>query len=203
MRVMQIEPLDKRRRKVLLEEGFALVLYGGEIKRYHIEEGGELSQEAYDEIVGTILCRRARERMVHLLKASDKTEEQLRRKLKEGWYPEPAIEAAIAFAKEHRYIDDAAYTERYIRYRGTSKSRRQITYELQQKGIDRETIAGCLEDLPIDEAQIVRSYLKKKGLEGAELSVEERRKVGAALGRKGISWEIIRKVLDTGDEWES
>lgn len=202
MRVMQIEPLDKRRSKVLLDEGFALVLYGGEIRRYHIEEGGELSQEAYDEIVGVLLRRRARERMVYLLKASDKTEAQLRRKLKEAWYPEPAIEAAITFAKEHRYIDDVRYAERYIRCRGTRMSRRQITYELQQKGIDRETVAGCLEYFPIEEEQLVRSYLKKKGLDGRDLSVEERRKASMALGRKGISWEIIRKVLDDNNQWD-
>lgn len=186
-----------------MDEGFALVLYGGEIRRFHIEEGGELSREAYDEIVGGILCRRARERMIYLLKASDKTEAQLRRKLKEGGYPEPAVEAAITFAREHRYIDDAGYAERYIRSRGTRMSKRQIAYDLQQKGIDREIIAGCLEEFPIQEDRIVRSYLKKKGLDGRDLSPEERRKAGMALGRKGISWEIIRKVLDDGGEWDT
>ena len=203
MRIVQIEPLDKRRRKVLLDEGFAFVLYGGEIRRYQIEEGGELSRDTYDEIVNSILCRRARERMLYLLKASDKTEAEVRKKLTQAWYPEPAVEAAVAFAKQHRYIDDAGYAERYIRCRGTRKGRRQIAYELQQKGINREVIEQCLEVIPIDEERVVRSYLKKKGLEGRDLSPEERSKAGMALGRKGISWEIIRKVLDDDGQWDT
>ena len=45
MIVSGITPADKRRSKVYLDGSFAFVLYNGEIKRFHIEEGEELAQE--------------------------------------------------------------------------------------------------------------------------------------------------------------
>lgn len=196
MKVIGIEPLDKRRRKVILDEGFALALYGGELRRYDIREGGELAPEVYEEIISTVLCRRARERMVYILKASDKTEAELRNRLKEAYYPEAAIEAAILFGREHHYIDDTRFTEQYIRYQGRKKSRRQLVCELQQKGVDRDIITRCLEACPVDESEQARTYLRKKGLEGRALSREEQQKAGMALARKGISWEVIRGILE-------
>ena len=59
MTVTEITPLDKRRSKVILDEDFALALYNGEIKRYHIETGEELPEETYREIMEEILLKRA------------------------------------------------------------------------------------------------------------------------------------------------
>ncbi len=106
MTVTEIVPVDKRRSKVILDDDFTLVLYRGELKRYFIEEGSEISEEVYQEIVKEILYKRARERVLFLLKSSDKTEQELRRKLKEGFYPQEVIDYAIHFLKEHRFIND-------------------------------------------------------------------------------------------------
>lgn len=195
MKVLAIEPLDKRRRKVLVEEGFALILYGGEIKQYNIKEGGELSPETYEEIVSTVLVKRARERMVYILKGSDKTEGQIRCKLREALFPEPVAEAAILFGRQHHYLDDVRYTERYIERQGKTKSQKQLRYELAQKGVGREIVDRCLEECPVDESEQVRSYLRKKGMEGRLLGREERQKAGMALARKGLPWEVIRSVM--------
>ena len=81
MIVSGITPADKRRSKVFLDGSFAFVLYNGEIKRFHIEEGEELAQELYSQIMDEVLCRRARERMLHLLKSTSRTELEIRRKL--------------------------------------------------------------------------------------------------------------------------
>ena len=78
MTVTEIIPLDKRRSKVILDEDFALALYNGEIKRYHMEAGEDLPEETYREILEEILLKRAVERVCYLLKSSDKTELELR-----------------------------------------------------------------------------------------------------------------------------
>ena len=116
MTVTEIIPLDKRRSKVILDEDFALALYNGEIKRYHMEAGEELPEETYREILEEILLKRAVERVCYLLKSSDKTEQELRQKLKDGYYPGEAIDYAIEFLKKHRYINDEEYGRRYVEY---------------------------------------------------------------------------------------
>ena len=195
MTVTEIVPVDKRRSKVILDDDFTLVLYRGELKRYSIEEGNEISGEVYQEIVKEILCKRARERVLFLLKSSDKTEQELRRKLKEGYYPQEAIDYAIDFLKEHRFINDQEYARRYVEYNSRRKSERQIQYELQRKGLDKEIIGDTLKEQPVDEAAIVREHIRKKRLFPEQMDVREKSKVMASLGRKGFSYEAVSRVL--------
>lgn len=195
MTVTEIMPLDKRRSKVVLDEDFALVLYKGEVKRYHIKEGGELPEETYQEILEEILLKRAVERVCYLLKSADKTEQELRQKLKDGYYPQEAIDHAINFLKEHRYIDDEEYGRRYVEFNSARKSQRQIQYELQRKGLPKETVAELLEERPVDEEIQIRNYIRKKRLDPESMTPEERRKAMAALGRKGFSYEMVNRVF--------
>jgi regulatory protein len=195
MTVTEIVPLDKRRSKVVFDEDFALALYRGEIRKYGIEEDSELSDETYREILEEILFKRARERVLYLLKSSDKTEQELRKKLKEGYYPQEAIDQAIEFLKKHRFIDDESYGRRYVEYHSARKSRRQIQFELQQKGLPKELIAEILEENPIDEEEQIRNYIRKKRLDPQNMDQKQRQKAVAALGRKGFSYEVINRVL--------
>lgn len=195
MMVTSIVPFDKRRSKVFLEEDFAFVLYKGEIRKYHLEEGAELSQEQYHEIITQVIFKRARERALNILKNSDKTELELRRKLQEGLYPEEAIDAALKMLKDYRYVDDDRYAERYIESFGNKKSRRQISFDLERKGIRRDTITRLLEENPIEEEQQVRAFLRKKHYDKENADARELSKLTASLGRKGFSFEIIRRIL--------
>ncbi|WP_077612187.1 regulatory protein RecX [Clostridium sp. Marseille-P2415] len=195
MIVMEIVPVDKRRSKVILDEDFTLVLYRGEIRRFGIEEGKMLSQDTYREILNDVLFQRARERVLFLLKSSDKTELELRRKLEAGGYPPEAVDYAIGFLKEHCFINDENYGRRYAEYHSERKSERQIRYELQKKGLDKEMIREILEEQPVDEEAQIRAYVRKKRLKPEEMDVRERSKVMAALGRKGFSYDVVSRVL--------
>lgn len=195
MTVTSIVPLDKRRSKVFLEEDFAFVLYKGELKRYHIEEGEDLPEEVYREIITLIICKRARERAVNILKNSDKTELELRRKLREGFYPEEAIDSAVRKLKDYHYVDDESYAERYVETQGSKKSRRQLSFDLERKGIDRETISRLLEENPVDEETQIRAFLRRKHYEPGKMEPKEVARLTAALGRKGFSFSSIRKAM--------
>lgn len=195
MIVMEIVPVDKRRSKVFLDEDFALVLYRGEINRFGIKEGEELSEDTYQEILDDILFKRARERVLYLLKASDKTEQELVSKLKDGGYPKEAIEYAVGFVKEHRFINDEDYGKRYVEFNSRRKSEKQIQFELQRKGLDKEMIRDILKEQPVDEEAQIQAYIRKKRIDPQELDRKERSKVMASLGRKGFSYEAVNRVL--------
>ena len=195
MQVTSVTPFDKRRVKVVLEEETAFLLYKGEAKRYQIEQGGELELAQYEEILHEILFKRARERVVYLLKSSDKTEKELRRKLAEGFYPQEAADHAISVVKKYHYIDDERYARNYVEQGALKKSRRQIIYDLQKKGIGQETISGLLEECPVDEERQIQEFLRKRRYPGRDASPEEKKKIAAALGRKGFSYETVIKVI--------
>lgn len=195
MTVTSIIPLDKRRSKVFLEEDFAFVLYKGEIKKYHIAEGNPLEQETYREIMETILYKRARERALYYLKGGDRSEQEVRSKLKEGFYPGEAIDEALRFLKEYRFVDDERYARQYIQTRGSRKSKRQINYELKQKGLPRAEVQRLLEENPIEEEDQIRKFLYKKGYDPEQMEAKEKAKIAASLGRKGFSFDIIHKLM--------
>ena len=93
----------------------------------------------------------AKKQCLNFLKQSDKTETQLRRKLKEGGFPPFAVDGAIAYAASFHYIDDERYARNYLEMGGQKKSRKRMEMELLQKGIDREQIRRCLDEVENNE----------------------------------------------------
>ena len=159
MRIISVTPLDKRRSKVLTDEDFAFALYRGELRAYNIEEGSQLSLEVYQEILEKILFKRAKERTLYLLRSRDRTELEIRRKLKDGYYPQEAIDYAVDFLKRYRFVDDENYGRNYISTYGDKKSRKQLEFELQNKGLDREEIDRLLEECQVSEEQQIAKFL--------------------------------------------
>lgn len=202
MQVTEIVPLDKRRCKVRTDAGFAFALYQGEIHRYGIEAGGELPEETYREILETVLCGRARERALYLLKAHDRTEQEIRRKLRDGFYPEEAVEAAVAFLKEYGYVNDEEYGRRYVELYGRSRSRKRLREDLARKGLAGEQIEMLLEEGGILETEQIRAFLAGKGYNAGQCDFKQKRRLWAALLRKGYSCEAVRRAMGEDGRFE-
>ena len=195
MIVKAVVPVDKRKCKVFLEGDFAFVLYKSEAARFHIEEGNDLPAKTYEMIEEEILLKRARDRALYLLQSQGRTQAEMIKKLKDDGYSQSVTERVLSFLQEYHFIDDNAYTENYIHVIKGRKSKRQITYELQQKGVDRDQIRQMLEENPVDEEETVRALLKKKTGGRIPEDKKEIQKLAAFLGRKGFSFEVISRVL--------
>ena len=195
MIVKAVVPVDKRKCKVFLEGDFAFVLYKSEAARFHIEEGNDLPAKTYEMIEEEILLKRARDRALYLLQSQGRTQAEMIKKLKDDGYSQSVTERVLSFLQEYHFIDDNALTENYIHVNKGRKSKRQITYELQQKGVDRDQIRQMLEENPVDEEETVRALLKKKTGGRIPEDKKEIQKLAAFLGRKGFSFEVISRVL--------
>lgn len=202
MMISGIEPLDRRRSKVFLDGSFAFVLYNGELRRFSLQAGGELGEKVYREIMDDILCRRARERMLHMLETRPRTEAEIRRKLKEGFFPAEAIHEVVAFALRCGYIDDEDYARRYFEVYGDKKSRRQMAAELKQKGIGREITEALLEEESGDEAEKAAALLRKRRWDPENADAGERRRAAAFLARRGFSGETISRAMEHFSDFE-
>ena len=95
MIVTEIEDCGSGKRKVYLDGQPAFVLYRGELSGCHIEKDQELPEAVYREIMDEILWKRIRMRCLYLLKSMDRTEYQLRTKLKQNFYPEELIDLSL------------------------------------------------------------------------------------------------------------
>lgn len=49
MRVESVDRITNRKYRVTLEDGTAFALYSGEVLKFHIEEGAELSSDSFTD----------------------------------------------------------------------------------------------------------------------------------------------------------
>ena len=82
-----------------------------------------------------------------------------------------------------------------MEYNSGGKSEKQIRYELQRKGLDKEVIRDILEEQPVDEESQIKAYIRKKCRNPEEMDRKDRSKVIASLARKGFSYEAVTRVL--------
>lgn len=195
--IEQIEPPVKGRQRLHLDNGEEWTLYLSEVRTYALTEGMTLSQEQYVQIRTETMGKRAKKRAMHLLERMDRTEAELQKKLRESGYPQDLADAAVAYVKSYHYVDDARYADCYIRLRGTAKSSGKLRMELQQKGVDRETIDAVLEDHSgeRDEQQMIRQLLEKRGYDPATADQTQQRRMYGYLMRRGFqSADICREL---------
>lgn len=189
--------MTKKKYKVYLEEQFAFVLYKGELSRYMIQEERDLSQEVIEKIKSEILTKRAKLRAMHLLNRMDRTEEQLRTKLKQDLYPEEIVEDAIQYVKSFGYIGDIDYAKRFVESRQNSKSKLEIKMALLQKGISKEIVQSVLEEYydGQDEVAAIQKLVEKRRYSKETATDAETKKMYGYLLRKGFRQEDIRQVI--------
>ena len=195
MIVTKLEKVDTKKTKVYLDEEYAFILYPQDLRGYKIKEGLEVSEELYCQIMEETIIRRAKQKAMALLKRSDRTEKELRIKLKQSEYPEMAIDEAVSYVMKYGYVDDERYLENYVFYKKGQKSLRVIEMELQQKGLSKEQIREQIEKEEINDGEAIQKAIRKKIGAKSGLSYEETQKVAAYLYRKGFKEEDIRKYL--------
>ena len=139
--------------------------------------------------------RLARAKAMKLLEFSDKTEQQLRERLKEGEFPPFAIDNAIEYLKDLHYLDDVRYASSYIRAKAGQKSVNEIRLALLQKGVSKEDIVTALEQEPPDESAAVKRLFMRKFQHADLTDPEVYRKAFSYLGRKGFPYECIKNTL--------
>lgn len=133
---------------------------------------------------------------LRLLVSLDRTESQLRTKLRQKGYSERTADEVISYVKGLRYLDDERYASYYIASKSETRSRRQIIQDLQRRGVSRETIERQMEEADeIDELPMIRRWMEKKHFDPNQADEKETWKFYQFLQRKGFSSSNIRKVL--------
>ena len=140
-------------------------------------------------------AKRAREKAVYYLQFSGKTESELRKKLAEQKFSPASVDSAIEFAKKYRYLDDEDYARRFVERNRNKKSRKQMIFELSQKGVEKVLLDLVFEDMDVDEESQIMAVLEKRKYPKEDATREEKQKISAYLARKGFSYDAISAAL--------
>lgn len=200
MLVQEVIKMPAKKVRVTFSDAEPLVLYQGEARKYRIAEGEELSDEDYQDIYYNILGKRAKKRAMHLLEKMDRTESNLKDKLRQNGYPEKLIEDAVAYVKKYHYIDDLRYAKNYIRCHQEQKGAGKLKIELMQKGVAKDLIEQALEEeFQTDERENIYQLLQKKGYFSEEKLPVEQRRIYQYLLRRGYRSSDILSVMKCDD----
>lgn len=200
--ITSICTIKQYKRKVCLSNGADFVLYKKELDRFGLKEEMDLSDELYQQIVEEIFIPRAKRRAMHLLEKMDRSEKQLRLKLKDDGYPPEAVETAIDYVKSYHYVDDERLARSYIRFYQTSRSRMRLMQDLMKKGIDKEVIQRCMEEEnETSQIEMIHRLMEKKHYDNSNATREEKAKMYRFLMQRGFPSSEITRAM--GELWEN
>ena len=194
MIVTRIEKKGKYKYYVYLDYEFAFWMTWKEIWLWKIEENKEISFELFRDIMKNTVLERAKRKAINYLKTMNRTEMELRNKLKKELFPEEIIEQVIAYLYQYHYIDDDYYIENFIEYKKRGHSRRWMEERLRLKGISREKINKFFQ-ADYSEEEALRKAMEKK-LRGKRIVTrEEKQKIIAYVYRQGFSISHAQEIL--------
>jgi len=196
---------DPERVSVFLDGVFAFGLPAELATREGLTVGDELDEARVGDLVGLDEAARATSAALAFLAYRPRSEREVRDRLRQKGYGPEAVDSAVARLEGWRYLDDADFARRWVENRATHKprGRRLLEQELRQKGVDRETARGILDESELDEAAAALDLARAKlrAYAGEEPAVA-RRKLAAVLARRGYGFDVVRPVLERlfGDE---
>lgn len=195
MLITKIEPGKNKRYRVFGDDTFLFALYGKDLKRYHIEENEVIDDLIISSIMDEIIYKRAKERALYLLERRPFTISMMKVKLRENDYPDGIVDRVIQFLQKYHYLDDEDYIRMYVADYGCKKSKRQLVYDLTQKGISKAAIELFLEEVNYSEQagfeKQFQRYIQGKDLEDRAV----RQKIFRYFYGKGFSFSMIEEVM--------
>ena len=148
------------------------------------------------------VIRQAEKKALKLLTISDRTEFQLREKLREGGFPPEAVDDAVEYVRSFHYIDDRRYAEAFIRSRKDEKSLFELRMELRKRGVGEDLADEVLQEAEIDERAVISRLFEKKyaSKDLSDPKIFER--AFRYFGSRGFSYEDIKAAVTEAVERE-
>ena len=203
MRIERIEPSKHKKGRILvfLEDGACLKITEQELLDFSLHAGDVLEEDALKCLKEAAGISNIRAKAAELISRRALSRRELERKLREKGASAEEAEDAAAWLVSIGALDDAAYAAAVVR-RGIEKGDgpARIRAKLHEKGVPRELWEEAMAALPPDSDQIA-AFLSRK-LRGQIPDETEKRRLTAALLRRGFSWEEIRSAWNQREEEE-
>ena len=136
-----------------------------------------------------------RKKALSLLERRDYGSEELCAKLVEKGAEPDEARAAVRYMVRVGFIDDERYAAMVVRhYAAKGYGVGRVREELRRRKLDRELWDAALAELP-EPDETVDALLRAK-LRGNAADRDTIRKAGAALVRRGFTWEAVKAATD-------
>ena len=196
---MKIIEISRRRRSLYrldFEQGDSIEVDVRTFDESRFAVGQEITEEQLNTLLATSRYNRARERALYLLGLRDYACKELEEKLYSEADPVTAA-AVVERLREVGLLDDERYAARLARSLSEVKHypRRRIEQELRRRGISPVLAQAAVSDLEGEDFEQALEILRRKYYNKLN-DPDSRRRVTAALARRGFSYGAIRRAMD-------
>ncbi|MBQ9859692.1 MAG: regulatory protein RecX [Clostridia bacterium] len=196
---MKITEAARRRRslyRLTLNDGREVQVDRRTFEESPYREGGEMTEEQLETLLSLSMYNRAHDRALFLLGLRDYACRELEKKLLEEATPEIAAQV-VERLQEVGLLDDEAYAHRMAtglsEYKGMP--RRRVEQELRRRGVDGELAQEAAAGLEREDFQQALALIEKKYYNKLN-DPDSRRRVVAALARRGFSYTAVRQAME-------
>ncbi len=198
---------SQKRVNIYIDNAFAFGLDLENFMRLQLKVDQELSQEEINEIIKKGEFQKCLDKVINFAMVRPRSEREIRDYYRRKKTPESIQEEIINRLKKLELLDDIKFAQWWVRQRleFKNKSKKDITFELRQKGIDSNTIKNTLDDSEVDEVKIAKELITKKLYRWKKYDEKEKKqKISQYLAGKGFGWNVVNDVLKyiLGDIYE-
>ena len=165
-----------------------------------LQIGQELDDARIADLKAQDAAETAYQRALRLLNIRDRSESEITSRLREKKIPEEIISQVLERLQRSGLVDDQRFAQTWVENRGEfrPRSRRALTYELREKGINPDTIQDVLDSFQDDQAAYAAAHKYTQKLKQMEWP-EFRQKVCGFLSRRGFTYAT--SIEATGKVW--
>lgn len=191
---LEVQKKNPNRVNIYLDGEFAFGL--ARITAAWLQRGQELSDEKIAQLQTEDTRERAFQQAMLFLSYRARSEKEIKQNLLKHEIPEEVIEQTLERLRKGGLVNDNQFARVWVENRSTfrPRSRRALTMELRQKGLDDETAQAAVSN--VDENALAYESASKrasrlKGLEWGEF----RKKLSEYLARRGFPYSVIAPVV--------
>ena len=188
------------RRSIFIDDEFAFGVGEETYVKFALFKGRKVDDAFLEEVKEWDAIYYAKQTALNYVNRRMRSESEVIKKLREKGYEPESIDVAIGFLHEYDMLDDQAFARAWAHDRLLRKAtgRKKIEAGLREKGIDKEIIAGTLEELFQDDRELEEAHkaAEKKAL---KIRHDDPRKweqsMASFLANRGFGWDIVQKVI--------
>ena len=186
---------DKRRCNIYIDGRFCCGLTLEATIKNRLKVGMVVSPERLAEIQLDSEKNTAMDKALYFISATRKTQEQVRKHLREKGYLPAVIEYVLEKLNGYDFLNDAEYTKDYVGQTASKKGARLIKMQLKAKGLAEADIDGALATLETQTQEDAAKSILQKYMRNKTADRENLAKAFKYLLSKGFEYDVARSAL--------
>lgn len=188
---------SKERVSIFIDGAYCFSLHMDVLVDYGLHVGVEMTEALLEEIQTKDELKKAYAKGIDIISRRPHTEKEVRDKLKAKEFADNTIQLTVEKLKEYGYLNDVAFIDHYLSFKGAINGPRKLKYDLMQKGISEQLIDAAIENSEGSEYDRCLAVAQSR-LDGISVTLEmskKYRRLAGFLERKGYGFGTIKEVL--------